>query len=90
MRHRRDDKEGDEQAHAAIGDNRAGQYNGEHRTLRPKTLGHIFGDRRHRARVLHQLAEQGAKEKNREELHDELRRARHEGLRPVRKQRFAR
>ena len=43
----------------------------------------------HRAGILHQLAEQGAEQKNREELHDELRRARHEGLRPMRKQRLA-
>ena len=43
-----------------------------------------------RAAVFHQLAEKCAEQKNREELREKLRRASHEGLRPVRKQRFAR
>ena len=89
MRHRRENEEGDEQAHPAVSDNRAGKHDGEHRALRAQALGHVFGDRGHRARILHELAEQRAKEKDREELHDELRRARHEGLRPMREQRLA-
>ena len=43
---------------------------------------------RYGAAVFHQLAEQGAEQKNREELHDEARGAPHEGLRPVGEQRL--
>jgi hypothetical protein len=46
-------------------------------------------DRVHGAAVLHQLAKQGPKEKNREELHDKARGAPHEGLRPVGEHRLA-
>ena len=61
----------------------------EHGAPRPKPLGHEFCDRRHRARILHELAEQRAQKKDREELHHELGRARHEGLRPMGEQRLA-
>ena len=74
MRHRREHEEGDEQADAAIGDERAGEHDRQHGALGAEPLGHEGRDRRHRAAVLHQLAEQRAEQKNREELHDELRR----------------
>ena len=45
MRHRGKDEEGDEQADAAVGDDRAGEHDREHGALRPQTLGHEFGDR---------------------------------------------
>ena len=90
MRHRRENKEGDKQADAAIGDDGAGEHDREHGPLRPKTLGHELGDRSHRAAILHQLTEQGAEEKNREELHGEVRGASHESLRPVCEQRLSR
>src|ERR1700691_2399861 len=53
-------------AHARVRDARAGSHDREHRALRPETLGHVLRDRGHRARVLHELAEQGAQEKDRE------------------------
>ncbi len=90
MRHRREHEEGDEQADAAIGDQRAGENHRQHGPLGPEPLGHEGRDRRHRAGVLHQLAEQRAEQKDREELHDELGGARHERLRPVREHRLPR
>ena len=63
MRHRGDDEKSDKQADPAVSDDRAGQYDRKHRALMAETLGHEFCDRAHRARVLHQLAEQGAEEK---------------------------
>ena len=90
LRHRRQHEERDEQADAAVGDQRAGEHDREHRALRPEPLGHEARDRRHRAAVLHQLAEQRAEQEQREELHEESRRRAHEGLRPVGEQRLAR
>ena len=81
-------KNGDEEADAAIGDERTSEHDRQHGPSRTQALGHEVGDGCDRAAVLHQLAEQGAEEKNREELHDELRGAAHEGLRPVGEQRL--
>ena len=80
---------GDEKADAAIGDDGAGQHHGQHRTLRAQLLRHEAGDRPDGAAVLHQLAEQGAEQEQREELRHEPRGAAHEGLRPVRQQGLA-
>ena len=49
LRHRRDDEEGDEQADAAIGDDRAAEHDREDGALRAELLGHEIGDRRDRA-----------------------------------------
>ena len=62
-------EECDEKADAAIGDQGAGEHDRKHRASRAQTLGHKAGDGRHGAAVLHELAEQGAEQKNREELH---------------------
>ena len=43
--HRRQHEEGDEQADAAIGDQRAGQHHGEHGALGAEPLGHAVRDR---------------------------------------------
>jgi hypothetical protein len=53
-------------------------------------LRHEVGDGGNRAAVFHQLAEQSAKQKDREELREESRGALHERLRPVSEQRLAR
>jgi hypothetical protein len=89
VRHWGEDKEGDEQANAAIGDEGAGEHDRQHGAPWTETIGHEIGDGRYRAAVLHQLAEQGAEEKNREELDDEASGAPHEGLRPMGEQRFS-
>ncbi len=53
-------EEGDEKADAAIGDERASQYHGQHGTARAELLGHELYDGGDRPAVLHQLAEQRA------------------------------
>src|SRR5262245_4370033 len=55
-----------------------------------KPFGHEARDGRYAAAVVHELAEQGAEQKQREELRQEGRRAAHEGLRPVGEQRLQR
>ena len=52
-------------------------------------LRHEASDGFDRAAVLHELAEQGAKKKQREELCQELRAASHESLGPVGQERLA-
>jgi hypothetical protein len=71
-------------------DHSAGEYDREHGPARSQTLGHEASNGRHGAAVLHELAEQRAKEKNWEELHDESCSAAHEGLRPMGEQRLSR
>ena len=71
-----ENEEGDEQAHAAIGDDGAGQNHRQDRPRGPELLGHEAGDGFDRAAVLHQLAEQRAEQKQREELREELARRR--------------
>jgi lambda family phage portal protein len=56
----------------------------------PQAQGHEVRDRRDRAAVLHQLAEQGGEQEQREELRQEARGAAHEGLGPVCERRLAR
>ena len=73
LRHGRDHEEGDEEADAAVGDDRSAQNDRENGALRAELLGHEIGDRRHRAAVLHQLAEQRAEQEEREELGEEAR-----------------
>jgi len=55
----------------------------EDHAARPQLLGHEIGDRGDRPRVFHQLAEQGAEQKERKELGEEPRPAAHERLGPV-------
>ena len=50
-------KKRNEQADAAIGDECAGEHDGQHRPARPQPRGHEFGERRDRTTVFHQLAE---------------------------------
>ena len=90
LRHGDENEEGDEQAHAAIGDDGAGESHSEDRTRRPELFGHESGDGFHRAAVVHQLAEECAEEKKRKELREELGGAAHEGFRPMGKQRLSR
>ena len=90
LRHRREHEEGDEQAHAAVGDERAREHDRQHRALGTEALRHEARDRRDRAAVVHQLAEHGAQQEQREELQDESGRRAHERDRPVREQRLAR
>ena len=72
LRHRGEHEEGDEQADAAIGDERAGEHDRQHgAALRPSRSRHEARDRRDRAAVLHQLAEQGAEQEQRKELREE-------------------
>jgi Spy/CpxP family protein refolding chaperone len=73
LRHGDQDEEGDEQADAAIGDAGAGESHGEDRPRRSELLAHESGDGFDRAAVVHQLAEQGAEQKERKELRKELR-----------------
>ena len=87
--HGNENEEGDEQADAAIGDDRAGESHREDGPRRSELLGHEFGDGFDRAAVVHQLAEQGAEKKERKELREELRGAAHEGLGPMGKERLA-
>ena len=62
LRHRRQHEESDEEADAAIGDQRTCQDDGEDRALFPEPLHHEIGDGIYGAAVLHQLAEQRAKQ----------------------------
>ena len=76
LRHGNEDEEGDEQAHAAIGDDGPGESDRQDRPRRPERLGHEAGDGFDRAAVVHQLAEQRAEQKERKELREELARRR--------------
>ncbi len=87
--HRCENEQGDKETYTAIGDDGAGQDHGEDGTSRPELLGHETRDGFDRAAILHDLAEYGAEQKQREELREELRGAAHEGLGPVRKKRLA-
>jgi hypothetical protein len=78
-----ENKEGNEQADAAIGYERAGKYDRQHGAALTQPFGHEAGDGGHAAAVVHELAEQGTKQKQREELRQEDRRTAHEGLGPV-------
>ena len=89
LRHRDEHKESDEQADAAIRDDSTGQDHRQYGAALTQPLAQEVGDRRHRAAVVHELAEQGAEQKQREELREEGRRAEHEGLGPARQQRLA-
>ena len=46
LRHRRDDKEGDEQADAAVGDDRPAENDRQNNAGRPELRAHEIGDRR--------------------------------------------
>ena len=89
LRHRHDHEEGDEEADATVGDDRPGQHDGQHCSLGTHLFGHELGDGADRPAVVHQLAENGAEQEEREELGDEPGRRPHEGLRPVREERLA-
>ena len=90
LRHRPEHEEGDEQTHAPVGDQRAGQHDRQHGAARPERLGHEASDGRDRAAVVHELPEHGAEQEQREELGEKAARRSHEGLRPARQERFAR
>ena len=64
-------EEGDEQADAAVGDERAGQHHRQHRAARAELSRSCSGDRGDRAAVLHQLAEHRAEQEQRKELREE-------------------
>src|SRR5262249_29585017 len=83
-------EEGHEETDAAIGDDGAGEHDGENGTPRPQSFGHKAGDCLDRAAVLHELSEQGSEKKEWEELRQEMSPADHEDLGPVGKKRFAR
>src|SRR5215831_5468474 len=83
-------KESNEQADAAIGYERACEYDRQHGAALTQPFGHEARNGGHAAAVVHELAEQGAKQKQREELRQESRRAAHEGLCPVGEQRLQR
>ena len=57
--------------------------------LVPELFGHVIGDRRNRAGILHQLAEQRAKQEQREELRQKPGGAAHKSLGPVGEQGLA-
>ena len=90
LRHGNENEEGDEQAHAAIGDDGTGESDRQDRPRGPELLGHEAGDGFDRAAVVHQLAEERAEQKERKELREELGGAAHEGFRPMGKQRLSR
>ena len=84
--HRCQHEEGHEQTDSAICDKGAGQYDGQCSPRRSQVLRHVVGNGSDRTAIVHQLAEQRSKEKDREELCDETRSGRHERLSPVRQQ----
>ena len=90
LRHRHQHEERDEQADAAVGDQRARQHDREDGAAGTQLFRHEMGDGRHRPAVVHQLAEHRAQQEQREELQDEARGRTHERHRPVREQRLAR
>ena len=57
-----------EQRHAAVGEDAAGQHDGQDGALAPHFRNYAVGDGARRSRVVHQLAEQGAEQEQREEL----------------------
>src|SRR5215510_8451738 len=75
-------------ADPAISHERAGEYDRQDRAALAQPLGHEACDRGDAAAVVHELAEQGAQQKQREELRQEARRAAHESLRPAGEQRL--
>ena len=80
--HRNDDEERDEQADAAIGDQRPGEHDREDHAPLAETLRHEARDRCHRPAVVHQLAEYRAEQKDRKELREKPCRIHHEDLGP--------
>ena len=90
LRHGNENEEGDEQAHAAIGDDGAGESDRKDRPRGPELFCHEAGDGFDRTAVVHQLAEERAEQKERKELCEELGSAVHEGFRPMGKQRLSR
>jgi hypothetical protein len=87
--HGRQHEEGNEQADAAIGNECSSQHDGKHGALGAQALGQILGDGLNRTAGFHQLAEQRAKQKDREKLRDKAGRVAHESLGPVCQQRLA-
>ena len=90
LRHRRQNKEGNEQADAAIRHQCTREHHRQYGAARTQPLGHEARDGVDRAAVVHELAEQRAEQEQREELREELRRAAHERLCPMGEQRLAR
>jgi hypothetical protein len=82
LRHGSKNEEGNEQAHAAIGDDGTGESDRQDRPRGPERLGEA-GNGFDRAAVVHQLAEERAEQKERKELGEELAGAAHEGFRPM-------
>ena len=78
-----------EQAHAAVREYRAREYDRHHRARCAHPLRDRARNRKRRSAVVHQLAEHGAEQEEREELDDEATGAGHQRLRPMREQRLA-
>ena len=83
LRHRRQDKEGDEQADAAIRYQCTREHHRQYGAPRTQSFCHEARDGFDRSAVVHELAEQRAEQEQREELRKKLRCAAHEGLRPM-------
>jgi len=88
LRHRREHEECDEEADASIGHECTGKHHREDCAALPKLFCYELRNRRDRAAVFHQFAEQRAEQKQWKELRQEMRRAAHKGLGPMGKQRF--
>lgn len=88
LRHGRENEKGDEKTDPAIGDEGAGENDGEDRAPRSELLSHEMSDGRHRAAIVHQFAEERAEQEDREELRDEARAAVHESDSPMSEQRL--
>ncbi len=83
-------EEGDKDADATIGDHGRGEHDGKHRASYPQLCGQETRDRGDRTAIVHELAEQPAKQEHGEPLRDKASRATHEGLRPMGEKRFTR
>src|SRR5262249_2345198 len=90
LRQGNEHEERKEKAAAAIGYERTGEYDRQHGAALAQPFGHEARDGGYATAVVHELAEQGAEQKQREELRQEDRRTAHEGLGPVGEQRLQR
>ena len=72
----------DEEADSAIGKQGTGQHHRHDGSLLSQSLGDGAGDGKRGAAVIHQFAEDTAKQEKREEIGDEAPRTLHEGQRP--------
>jgi hypothetical protein len=87
--HRDEHEDGNEQADAPIGNQRAREYDRKHHAALSQPFRHEISDGRHGTAVLHELAEYRAEQEQRKELGQKACSAAHENLRPVGEQGFA-